>query len=349
MRIAVDVMGGDHGSAVIIDGVQMALQGDTPVTELFLVGNQSEIEEGLRRLSWKDDRLRVFHAGEVFTMDDKPLTAVRRKKDSSLVRAIELVRDGRAESVISAGNTGGLIAASSLILRRLEGIERPAIAAIMPAAAMDFVLIDAGASLDCRPVHLLQFAIMGGFYAKLMLGHEKPTVGILSNGSEEFKGTEVTREALKFCRHCGFDFLGYVEGNDLFEGRVNVAVTDGFVGNIVLKTAEGLGRCVVGLLKSELTASPLRKLGAALARGAFRGLKRRMDPESHGGAPVLGLNGNVFKIHGSARARSVANAVRQAAEATQHQLNRHILEAIAGVDRRLTEAGLLPPGASVTV
>jgi glycerol-3-phosphate acyltransferase PlsX len=349
MRIAVDVMGGDHGSGVIIDGVRMALQDYTPVTELILVGNRAEIEAGVRRLSWNDARLQIFHAGEVFTMDDKPLTAVRRKKDSSLVRAVELVRDGRAESVISAGNTGGLIAASSLILRRLEGIERPAIAAIMPAAELDFVLIDAGASLDCRPIHLLQFAIMGGFYAKLMLGHEKPTVGLLSNGSEEFKGTDVTREALKFCRHCGFDFLGYVEGNDLFTGRVSVVVTDGFVGNIVLKTAEGLGRCIVGLLKSELTVNPVRKLGAALARGAFRTLKRRMDPESHGGAPVLGLNGNVFKIHGSAKARSVANAVRQAAEATQHHLNRHILEAIAGVGGRLAAAGLLPSAAPATI
>lgn len=349
MRIAVDVMGGDHGSRVIIDGIRMALQSGTPLKEIFLVGNQSEIEEGLRRVSLRDDRLQVHHAGEVFTMDDKPLTAVRRKKDSSLVRAIELVRDGRAESVISAGNTGGLIAASSLILRRLDGIERPAIAAIMPTAQTDFVLVDAGASLDCRPIHLLQFAIMGGFYAKLMLGHEKPTVGIISNGSEEFKGTEVTREALKFCKHCGFDFLGYVEGNDLFAGRVSVAVTDGFVGNIVLKTAEGLGRCVVGLLKSELTASPMRKLGAVLASGALRTLKRRMDPESHGGAPVLGLNGNVFKIHGSAQSRSVANAIRQAAEATQHHLNRHILEAIAGASQRLTAAGLLPAPISATV
>jgi glycerol-3-phosphate acyltransferase PlsX len=180
-----------------------------------------------------------------------------------------------------------------------------------------------------------------------MLGHEKPTVGILSNGSEEFKGTEVTREALKFCRHCGFEFLGYVEGNDMFAGRVNVVVTDGFVGNIVLKTAEGLGRCIVGLLKSELTASPIRKLGAALSRGAFKTLKRRMDPESHGGAPVLGLNGNVFKVHGSARARSVMNAVRQATEATQQHLNRHILEAVSGASERLAAAGLLPATAPV--
>ena len=349
MRVAVDVMGGDHGCGVIIDGIKMALQGNTAVTELFLVGNKAEIESELCRRSWQDARLQVCHASEVLTMADKPLTAVRRKKDCSLVRAIELVRDGRAESVISAGNTGGLIAASSLILRRLEGIERPAIAAIMPAAQIDFVLIDAGASLDCRPIHLLQFAIMGGFYAKLMLGHEQPTVGILSNGSEEFKGTEVTREALKFCRHAGFDFLGYVEGNDLFAGRVNVVVTDGFVGNIVLKTAEGLGRCIVGLLKSEMTASPVRKLGGALSRGAFKTLKRRMDPESHGGAPVLGLNGNVFKIHGSAGARSVMNAVRQATEATQHHLNRHILEAVAGASRRLVAAGLLPAAAPVTV
>lgn len=347
MRIAVDVMGGDHGSGVIIDGVKMALQGNTAVTELFLVGDKAEIESELRRHSWQDPRLQIFHASEVLTMEDKPLTAVRRKKDCSLVRAIELVRDGRAESVISAGNTGGLIAASSLILRRLEGIERPAIAAIMPTAELNFVLIDAGASLDCRPIHLLQFAIMGGLYAKLMLGHEDPTVGILSNGAEEFKGTEVTREALKFCRHAGFKFLGYVEGNDVFAGRVNVVVTDGFVGNIVLKTAEGLGRCIIDLLKTELTANPLRKLGAALARGAFQNLKRRMDPESHGGAPVLGLNGNVFKIHGSARARSVMNVVRQATEATQHHLNRHILEAVSGASERLAAAGLLPAAAPI--
>lgn len=346
MRIAVDVMGGDHGSGVIIDGVQMALQRVRAISELFLVGNESEIESDLRRRSWRDARLRIVPASEVFTMDDKPLAAVRRKKDSSLIRAIELVRDNRAESVISAGNTGGLVASASLVLRRLDGIERPAIAVVMPAAAGEFVLIDAGASVDSRPTHLLQFAIMGAIYSRMMLDREDPTVGLLSNGSEEFKGTELTREASKLCQHGGFRFLGYVEGTDIFAGRVDVVVTDGFVGNIVLKTAEGLGRCVIELLRSELTATPLRKLGAALARGAFKQLKRRTDSESHGGAPVLGLNGNVFKIHGSARAGAVMNAVRQAAAATQHDLNRHLVAAVADTNRRLAAAGLVPSTAA---
>jgi glycerol-3-phosphate acyltransferase PlsX len=335
MRIAVDVMGGDHGCGVVMDGVKLALQSNARIAELYVVGHKEEIEAALQRNRCRDPRLRIIHASEVLTMADKPLAALRRKKDCSIIRAIELVRDGRAESVISAGNTGGLVAASSLILRRLDGVERPAIAAIMPTARSEFVLIDAGASPDCRPVHLLQFAIMGSLYSSVMLGHRNPSVGILSNGTEEFKGTEATRQALPLVRQTGLNFLGHIEGHDVFSGQVDVVVADGFVGNIVLKTAESLGKCVIDVLKSELTANPLRQLGATLSSGALKNIKRRMDPEAYGGAPVLGLNGNVFKIHGSARARVVMNVIRQATEAAQHHLNRQIVETVTAATRRL--------------
>ena len=203
-----------------------------------------------------------------------------------MARAIDLVQEGKTEAVISPGNTGGLVAAASYKLGRLDSVERPAIATMIPTAESEFVLLDGGATPECKPLHLLQFAIMGHIYAREMLGRKQPRVGILSNGSEEMKGTEITREALRLCKEADLNFLGYVESRDLFEDKVDVAVTDGFVGNIVLKTVEGMGTGFTRLLKRALTANPLRQLGAALAKGAFRSIKHKMDPEEHGGAPA---------------------------------------------------------------
>jgi len=260
---------------------------------------------------------------------------LKRKKDSSMVRAIELVKSGDARVAISCGNTGALMAGGTLRLRMMNGIERPALAAVIPRAEGYFILIDAGANPDCKPLHLLQSAIMGSIYSREILGRSNPRVGILSNGTEEMKGTELTRGAAKLCAQANLNFLGYVEGHALFTDAVEVVVTDGFVGNIVLKTCESMGKALVRTLKSELTANPLRKFGALLSAGAFKGIKKRMDPEAYGGAPLLGLNGNVIKAHGSARERAIMNAIRVSAQTVTHQINQLIVTEIANANARI--------------
>jgi glycerol-3-phosphate acyltransferase PlsX len=269
-------------------------------------------------------------------MDDKPLDAVRKKKDCSMVRAMELVRDGKAEAVISRGNTGALVASATFKLRRLDPVDRPAIATVMPSGEGEFVLLDAGANHECKPLHLAQFAIMGSIYSRELLGHEKPRVGILSNGTEETKGTDLTREAARLCQQIGLNFIGYVEGHDLFADRVDVVVTDGFIGNIVLKSVESMGKAIISWLRRELAATPVRKAGALLAQGAFKNIKQRMDPEAYGGAPLLGLNGTVIKAHGSARERAIMNAIRVATETIQHKINESIVREVAQANERLS-------------
>ena len=338
MRIAVDVMGGDHGCAVVIDGVKHALAADQTIEQLHLVGNEPEIQAALCQLAAQDHRLKVVHASEVLTMEDKPVLALRRKKDCSILRAVELVRDGHADAVISSGNTGGILAASAIRLRTLEGVERPAIGAVMPAREGSWVLIDAGANPESTPVQMMQSAIMGSVYAREILGVTRPRVGILSNGTEETKGTELTREALRLCARLELNFAGFVEGHDLFGDTVDVVVADGFVGNIVLKSCEALGVTVNLLLKQELTANPLRKLGALFASGGLRSLKRRMDPQTYGGAPMLGLNGVVFKVHGSARARAVQNAIAQVVRTVRLGVNEAITREIARAQSKLGSA-----------
>ena len=321
MRIVVDVMGGDHGIEVVIDGVKQALQAYPHVSELHLVGQQAEIEAALKRVRCADSRLRLHHASEVITMEDRPLDAVRKKKDCSMVRAMELVRDGQADAVISRGNTGALVASATSKLRRLDPVFRPAIATVIPSGQGEFVLLDAGANHECKPAYLVQFAIMGNVYSRDVMGRANPRVGILSNGSEETKGNDLTREAARLCRQADLNFIGYVEGHDLFSEGVDVVVTDGFIGNIILKSIESMGKAIIGLLRRELTATPLRKAGAALAQGALKNIKRRMDPEAYGGAPLLGLNGIVIKAHGSAREKAILNAIRVAGETIQHKVN----------------------------
>lgn len=337
MRIAVDVMGGDHGCEVVISGAKLALEADSSIAILHLVGDGEAIQSALRKAGLNDSRVQVSHCTEVLTMEDKPLEAIRKKKDSSMVRAIELVRDDKADAIISPGNTGALVA-GSMKLRRLDGVERPAIAARMPSRTGDFVLLDAGANPVCEPQHLAQFAVMGNVYAREILGHAKPRVGVLSNGSEESKGNDLTREAARLCAKLDLNFLGYVEGFDLFNDAVDVVVADGFVGNIVLKTAESLGYAFKDLLKAGLTANPVRHLGAMLCRGGLQDLKRRMDPEVYGGAVLLGLNGIVVKTHGSSRERAFMNSIRVAAEEVRHDLNRLILREIAQANQRLAVA-----------
>ncbi len=327
-------MGGDHGCAVVVKGVKLALEADSRITSVLLVGQEDKIRPALSEVGLTDSRAQIVHASEVLTMDDSPVEGIRKKKDSSMVRAIELAREGKADAVISPGNTGALVA-GSMKLRRLEGVERPALTCRMPSLTGDFVLLDAGANPVCEPSHLAQFAVMGNLYAREILGIAKPRVGVLSNGSEESKGNDLTREAARLCALLDLNFIGYVEGFDLFNDGVDVVVADGFTGNVVLKTAESLGYAMMQMLKAELTANPLRKFGAVLSQGAFRSLKRRLDPEVYGGAVLLGLNGNVIKCHGSSRERAIMHAIRIATEEVQHGLNTTIIKQIALANERL--------------
>ena len=338
MRIAVDVMGGDHGCGVVIDGVKLALLALPAITELHLVGDQAEIKSALARSRCPDSRILIHHASEVLTMEDKPVVAVRRKKDSSVVRAVELVKTGQADAVISPGNTGGILAAATLGLGRLPGIDRPGIAAVIPAPDNDFILLDAGANIDCKPIHLLHYAVLGSIYAREILGCTKPRVGMLSVGTEDIKGNELSLEAFKLCRQVDLNFIGNVEGYDLFKNRVDVVVCDGFVGNVVLKTIEGIAKGMMSWLKAELIKNSRRKLGALLAKNAFLTIKHRMDPDASGGAPLLGLNGNVMKAHGSAQERAIMNAIRVTTETIRHNVNQAIVREVALANDRLARA-----------
>lgn len=307
----------------------MALRAHPRISALYLVGDQAQIRARLASRQAVDPRLHIVHASEVLTMEDKPLVALRRKRDCSILRAVELVKEGRAEALISPGNTGGVVTAATVRLRPLDAVERPAIVAVIPAPENDFVLVDAGANVECRPVHLAQFAIMGSVYSREVLGYHRPRVGLLSVGTEDVKGNDLTQDTFKLCRQVPLNFIGNVEGHDLFANGVDVVVCDGFVGNIVLKTCESLATSIFRWLKSELIKNPKRQLGALLAKGAFRTIRHRTDPESHGGAPLLGLNGHVVIAHGSSRERAIVNAIGQAVHAVQNRVNQTIAREIA--------------------
>lgn len=332
-------MGGDHDCGVVIEGVKLALQRYKEITSLVLVGDESQIKPALAARRLEDSRLRVVHAPEVLTMEDKPTDVLRRKKDCSMARAFDVVCQGEADAVISRGNTGGLMAAATVKLRPLENVDRPAIATVVPTPRGEFLLLDAGANAECKPVHLLQFAIMGSVYSRKILGNSSPRVGVLSNGSEEHKGNDLTREAAELCRHTRLNFVGYTEGNDPFEDGVDVVVTDGFTGNVVLKSIEGMGKAMKVMLETEFTRNLLRKLGAGIAYGGIRHIKHRMNPDNYGGAPLLGLNGTVIKAHGSAREIAIMNAIRVATETIRQNINRQIIQEIADATARLVNVG----------
>jgi glycerol-3-phosphate acyltransferase PlsX len=335
MRIAVDVMGGDHGCGVIIAGVKAALEENKDITSIYLVGNKADIHAALPPRGFRDHRVRIIHASEVVEMEDKPAIALRKKKDSSIARAAELVREGKADALISLGNTGGIFAAGTFKVGRIDGVDRGCIATVIPRPTNEFVLLDSGANVECKPLHLAQFAVMGSVYSREVLKRKNPRVGILSIGSEDSKGNELTLEAFKLCKKLDLNFIGNVEGHDLFKDHVDVVVCDGFVGNIVLKTCESLAVGMFTMLKRELMHTAQRQLGAYLAKGAFHSIRRRMDPEVYGGAPLLGFNGLVFKAHASARERAVTSAIRVTANAVKTQINQTIARDIAAANKIL--------------
>src|SRR5213082_2409741 len=291
MKIALDAMGGDFGPPNLVAGAVMALRNYRQINKLYLVGDSAKIENELRKHQCNDSRIDIVHSTQVVEMSDRAWTAVRRKKDSSISRAVDLVKHGDADAVVSAGHTGAAVAASMIKLRTLEGIDRPGIAALLPTQFNVFVLIDAGANIDARPEHLLQYAIMGSVYSRHVLRYKNPTVGLVSLGEEDVKGNEMTKEVFKMLKKSSLNFAGNIEGRHLFEDPVEVVVCDGFVGNVILKTCESISVAIFQWLKHELARTATRKLGALLARESFRTIKDKTNYEEYGGSPLLGVNG----------------------------------------------------------
>lgn len=318
MKIAVDAMGGDYAPEEIVNGAVLACR--ELGAEVILVGNEGKISNILKNQSVSGLKLEILNATEIIEMGDHPANAVKKKKDSSLVVANRLVKDGTAAAVISAGNTGAAMSASLLILGRIKGINRPAIASPMPTNIGVSVLLDAGANADCDPVNLAQFAMMGSIYAEQVFGFAKPRVGLLSIGEEETKGNKLTVEAHQLIKQSGLNFIGNIEGRDVHHGECEVIVCDGFVGNIVLKLSEGLAGALFGQIKTALTKNVVTTVGAILAKSAFKSLKARMDYTEYGGAPLLGLNGISIISHGSSNAKAIKNAIRAAIKAVNEDV-----------------------------
>lgn len=326
MHIAVDAMGGDNAPEAVVDGaVQAAVEHGIHV---ILVGDREILKHQIKRRKAQDLPILIKHASEVVEMHEHPSVAVRRKRDSSLRVAFDLVRAGEAVAAVSAGNSGATMALGMLVLRLLPGIERPAIATVMPNLRGSTVLLDVGANVDCKPIHLVHFAIMGEVFAQHVLRVANPKVGILSNGEEESKGTEVTRAADGALRKSSVNYVGYVEGRDIFLGDTDVIVCDGFTGNAVLKASEGCAIAFSKMLKEELNRGVVRKAGAFLARGAFAEVKRRTDYAEVGGAPLLGINGVGIISHGSSDGRAIKNAIRTAHELAEQRVNMHVMQAL---------------------
>jgi len=326
MKIAVDAMGGDKAPSVVVDGsVEAARQG----VPIILVGDTASIEAELASRKVAGLPIEIQHASQVVEMCESPAKAIRSKKDSSIKVCFDLVKRGDASAVVSAGNSGAAMAAGMLVLRKLKGVDRPAIAVSVPTMKEPAVVLDVGGNVDCKPLHLVQFAMMGDVYAKYVLKEDKPRIGLLSNGVEEGKGNELTRATNELLKKTSLNYIGYVEGKDIYSGNIDVVVTDGFVGNVVLKLSEGLVDAVVTMLKEEIQASMPAKLGYMLARGAFRNLKKKIDYDEHGGAPLLGIDGTCMISHGSSSSKAIKNAILKAHEFVKEGVNQHLIDELA--------------------
>jgi phosphate acyltransferase len=327
IKIAVDVMGGDTAPHSEVLGVVQAVQ--EYEVGAVLVGAEDRLREELRKQKATHLPIQVVHASEVITMDEAVSTAIRKKKDSSIRVAAKLVREGKADGLVSAGNTGACMAVTKLVIGALSMVDRPALATVMPTAKnRPVVLLDVGANVDCRPDHLTQFAIMGEIFSRSILGVPRPKIGLLSIGEEEGKGNELTKEVFRILKAAPLHFVGNVEGRDLFRGDVDVVVCDGFIGNVALKLSEGLTEILTTLLKKELSTYLSSQIGALLSRKAFRNFKTRVDYSEYGGAPLLGVRGIVIICHGSSPAKAIKNAIRVARECCVRRVNQRIEDEI---------------------
>lgn len=310
MKIAVDAMGGDHGPKVTVEGAVQAVR--EYGVHIILTGNQEIIQAELSRHEYPKDQIEVIHCTEEINNEDKPVQAIRRKKDSSMVVAINQVKEGKAQGVISAGNTGALLAGGLFVLGRIKGIDRPALAPVIPNEKGASVLIDGGANADIKLRNYIEFGLMGSIYAKSLFKLEKPKVCLVNIGIEAGKGNESTKQAYEALTKAPFFFGGNVEARDIPAGYADVVLCDGFTGNVILKLTEGVASTIFKLLKEEFTRNPINKLGALLLKSSFGGFKKRFDYTEYGGAPFLGVNGLLIKAHGSSNGKAVKNAIRQA-------------------------------------
>ena len=314
MILALDAMGGDNAPQAVVDGAIQALQElDTEIV-IWLFGDETQIKACLEGKTYPSDRLVIKPAAEVITCEEAPAVAVRRKKDSSMVLAAKAVADGEADCFISAGSTGAVLACGTLVIRRIKDVQRPALAPLIPnLQGKNTMIIDAGANVDCKPLYLVQFAQMGSAYMELVEGVDAPVIGLLNNGEEAEKGNELTKETYPLLKDLeGIRFGGNCEARELMSGDFDVVVTDGFAGNVLLKSTEGTAKAITSMLKTELMGSLRGTIGGAIAKPAFVSLKKKMDYTEVGGAPLLGVNGGVIKAHGSSNAKAFFNAIRQA-------------------------------------
>lgn len=327
MIIAVDAMGGDHAPREIVRGAVQAFREDgfSPI----LVGQEPRIREELAAAGASGDDIRVVHASEVVEMCDIPGVALKKKKDSSIRVGINLVAEGKADAFVSAGNSGAVMVGGLLILKKVPGIDRSAISATIPTPHGPIVLIDAGANVDCKAAHLLQFAVMGEVYARKFLNIPAPRIAVVSIGEEDSKGNDLSRETCELIRRTGLKFVGNAEGRDFFTGKADVFVCDGFVGNVAVKTMEGMAQAFGPFLKTEIDKSLLAKAGVFLAMGAVRNLRKRLDYAEYGGAPLLGVRGGVMICHGSSDQRAIKNAIRAAATMARFGLDEEIARSIS--------------------
>lgn len=327
MKIAVDVMSGEKSPEVLIDGALHAVEASKSI-EVLLVGDENLIESILKKKTYQKNRVEIIHASDVISMKESPATACRRKKDSSVMVASKLVADKKAAGFFSPGNTGATLTASLMNIKRIEGVSRPAIATILPTLDNFTLLLDAGANVDCTPIQLAEFSIMGEIFMKYVLDVVEPKVGLLNIGEEDQKGNEVSQKTFEILKHIDFNFVGNIEGHDIFEGSVDVVVCDGFIGNIVLKVSEGLGSVVMRLIKHEMIQNFKYRFGAFMAKDALLKVKERFNPKTYGGAPLLGVNGCAMVGHGSSDETATMNGILTTAKMAKAGIHKIIKQNI---------------------
>ena len=332
MRIAVDAMGGDHAPHVNVDAAVAAAR-EFGISTL-LVGDAARLQKLLAESGYRGSDIDIVDAQQVITMEDPATAAVRRKRNSSIRVAADCVRDGRAGGLVSAGHTGAAMVSAKMVIGTIAGVDRPALAAILPNLSGHCLLLDVGANPDAKSQHFKEFAVMGSIYAQLAFGKESPSIGLMSIGEEDTKGTDRTKEAFKVLQETGLNFIGNVEGRDVLDGKVDVIVTDGFTGNVILKVSEALGEMVEKLLREEIKRTLQASVGFLLSRSAFRSFKQRLDYSEYGGAPMLGVKGCVIICHGRSSAKAIKNAIRFAAEFSRHDLAGKIQSSIADLHSR---------------
>jgi len=351
LRIALDAMGGELGPEEMVAGaIQAVKESDLDV---ILIGDENILNPVLQKHSLAPSRLHVVHASQTVSMSESPFEAIRKKKDSSICRAFDHVKNDEADAVVSAGNSGATMASAIRSLGRLENISRPGIASIFPTLKKPLVIMDVGANVDCRPQHLFQFGVMGSAFSDNLFRIKRPSIGLLSIGEEGGKGNVLVKSAHELFRKSSLNFIGNVEGRDIFQGDVDVIVCDGFVGNVCLKVSEGLAEAIITMLRTEMSKSFMAKMGYLLAKNAFDNFSRRVDYAEYGGAPLLGVNGTGIVCHGRSNAKAIKNAIKVAAEMIRSKVNDHIVEILSESDsvqieetQHVNEAAM-PPGEGV--